>query len=171
MIHRIEHVNFIFRKCVLFSSNCKFRESISINKSLFKRDGSNPLYLYGDGSYGVGIPAAFSNTPISLVNRGFVYDAEHIRGDELGHDWCEAAKFLSKKRSFSDFIAVAETLINQKYTSKGNIVICGGSAGGLLMGGVRNTCPELFKAVIAHVPFEDMLNTMLDESLALTQGV
>lgn len=140
-------------------------------KSLFKKDGSNPLYLYGYGSYGHAVPVSFRNTAISLANRGFIYAIAHIRGgDDLGHDWYEAAKFLNKKRTFEDFIASAEVLINEKYTSKNNIVICGGSAGGLLIGAVINDRAELFKAAIAHVPFVDVLNTMLDESLPLTPG-
>ncbi len=140
-------------------------------KLLFKNDGSNPLYLYGYGSYGIGIAPSFRNSAISLVNRGFVFAIAHIRGgDDLGHDWYEAAKFLNKKRSFEDFIASAGTLIEQKYSSTGNIVIVGGSAGGMLIGNVINQRPELFKAAIAHVPFVDVLNTMLDETLPLTPG-
>ncbi|RTK93669.1 MAG: S9 family peptidase [Rickettsiales bacterium] len=145
--------------------------SLFYKKSLFKNDGSNPLFLYGYGSYGISIPPSFRNTAISLVDRGFVYAIAHIRGgDDLGHDWYEAAKFLTKKRSFNDFIAVSEELIKQKYTSIGNIVIAGGSAGGLLIGNVINQRPELFKAAIAHVPFVDIINTMLDENLPLTPG-
>ncbi|WP_342270007.1 S9 family peptidase [Rickettsia endosymbiont of Orchestes rusci] len=138
-------------------------------KSLFKKDGSNPLYLYGYGSYGISLSAAFRNTAISIADRGFVYALAHIRGgDDLGHDWYEAAKFLTKKRTFEDFIACTEALIKEKYTSKNNIVIMGGSAGGMLMGYVINEQPEFYKAAIAHVPFVDILNTMLDESLPLT---
>lgn len=145
--------------------------SILYKNDLFKADGSNPLYLYGYGSYGYGMPASFRNTAISLVNRGFVFAIAHIRGgDDLGHDWYEAAKFLTKKRTFNDFIASAEKLVADKYTSKGNIVIVGGSAGGMLIGAVINERPELFKAAIAHVPFVDVLNTMLDETLPLTPG-
>ena len=145
--------------------------SLFYKKSLFKGDGSNPLYLYGYGSYGISIAPSFRNSAVSLVNRGFIYAVAHIRGgDDLGHDWYEDAKFLNKKRTFSDFIAVAEELINLNYTSKGNIVIVGGSAGGMLVGNVINQRPELFKAVIAHVPFVDVLNTMLDENLPLTPG-
>lgn len=143
--------------------------TILYKKSLFKHDGSNPLYLYGYGSYGHAIAPSFRNSAISLVNRGFVYAIAHIRGgDDLGHDWYEAAKFLTKKRTFKDFIASAEELVNQKYTSSGNIVIVGGSAGGMLIGDVINEQPALFKAAIAHVPFVDVLNTMLDENLPLT---
>ena len=143
--------------------------TILYKKSLFKNDGSNPLYLYGYGSYGHAIAPSFRNSAISLVNRGFVYAVAHIRGgDDLGHDWYEAAKFLTKKRTFEDFIASAKELVNQKYTSSGNIVIVGGSAGGMLIGDVINEQPALFKAAIAHVPFVDVLNTMLDENLPLT---
>eukprot|EP00919_Chromeraceae_sp_WS-2016_P009590 GHVR01022521.1.p1 GENE.GHVR01022521.1~~GHVR01022521.1.p1 ORF type:complete len:694 (+),score=59.45 GHVR01022521.1:61-2142(+) len=145
--------------------------SLFYKKSLFKEDGSNPLFLQGYGSYGIGNPAAFTNFPISLVDRGFVYAIAHIRGgDDLGHDWYEAAKFLTKKRTFSDFIAVAEKLIASKYTTKGNIVIWGRSAGGMLIGNVINQRPELFKAAITHVPFVDVLITMLDGDLPLTPG-
>lgn len=139
--------------------------------SLFKSDGSNPLYLYGYGAYGISASVGFNITAISLVDRGFVYAISHVRGgDDLGHDWYEAAKFLNKKRTFKDFIASAEQLIADRYTSSGNIIIRGGSAGGMLMGAVMNQRPELFKAVIAHVPFVDVLNTMLDEALPLTPG-
>ncbi len=145
--------------------------SLFYKKSLFKGDGSNPLYLYGYGSYGLSIAPSFRNSAVSLVNRGFIYAVAHIRGgDDLGHDWYEAAKFLNKKRTFSDFIAVADELISLNYTSEGNIVIVGGSAGGMLVGNVINQRPELFKAAIAHVPFVDVLNTMLDENLPLTPG-
>jgi oligopeptidase B len=113
----------------------------------------------------------FNNKAISLVNRGFVYAIAHIRGgDDMGHEWHESAKCLSKNNTFEDFIASAQTLIDQKYTSNGLIVIVGGSAGGMLVGNVINEQPDLFKAAIAHVPFVDVLNTMLDESLPLTPG-
>ena len=145
--------------------------SLFYKKSLFKKDRSNPLYLYGYGSYGISIPPAFRNSAVSLANRGFIYAIAHIRGgDDLGHDWYEAAKFLTKKRTFNDFLACAEFLAEEKYTSKGNIVIVGGSTGGMLIGNAINQKPELFKAAIAHVPFVDVLNTMLDENLPLTPG-
>lgn len=145
--------------------------SLFYKKSLFKKDGSNPLYLYGYGSYGISIPPTFRNTAISLVNRGFVFAIAHIRGgDDLGQDWYESAKFLNKKKTFEDFIASAKHLISEKYTRENNIVICGGSAGGLLIGNSINTNPELFKAAIAHVPFVDVVSSMLDESLPLTPG-
>ena len=145
--------------------------SLFYKKSLFKQDGLNPLYLYGYGSYGISIAPTFRNSAISLVNRGFVYAIAHIRGgDDLGHDWYESAKFLNKKRTFNDFLAVAEHLVAKNYTSKGEIIIAGGSAGGMLIGNVINQKPKLFKAAIAHVPFVDVLNTMLDEDLPLTPG-
>lgn len=145
--------------------------SLVYKKSLFKKDGSNPVYLYGYGSYGNAIHPSFRSSIFSLVNRGFVYAVGHIRGgDDLGYEWYESAKFLTKKRTFNDFIACAEHLIEEKYTSEKNIIIAGGSAGGMLIGNVINQRPELFKAAIAHVPFVDVLNTMLDETLPLTPG-
>ncbi len=157
----------------IFADNEGIRVPVSIfyKKSLFKKDGSNPVYLYGYGSYGIGMSASFRSTAVSLANRGFVFALAHIRGgDDLGHDWYEAAKFLNKKRTFEDFIAVADNLVQNKYTASGNIVISGGSAGGMLIGYVINHRPELFKAAIAHVPFVDVLNTMLDDTLPLTPG-
>lgn len=143
--------------------------SIMYKKSLFKKDGTNPLYLYGYGSYGYGVPSNFRISAIPLVDRGFVFCIAHIRGgNELGHQWYEDAKFLSKKRTFEDFISCAEHLIDNRYTNLGKIVISGGSAGGMLVGNVINEKPELFSGAIAHVPFVDVLNTMLDESLPLT---
>lgn len=140
-------------------------------KSLFNKDSKNPLYLYGYGSYGISVEPSFRTSIFSLVDRGFIFAIAHIRGgDELGFEWYNQARFLNKKRTFSDFIAVTEKLIAEKYTKSGNICISGGSAGGLLVGNVVNTRPELFKAVIAHVPFVDVLNTMLDSSLPLTPG-
>lgn len=140
-------------------------------KDLFKRNGTNPLFLTAYGSYGISMPVSFRNGAVSLANRGFIYALAHIRGgDDLGFHWYESAKFLNKKRTFEDFIASAKYLIEKKYTSKGNIAISGGSAGGMLIGNVLNQEPELFKAAIANVPFVDVLNTMLDESLPLTPG-
>ncbi|WP_310487909.1 S9 family peptidase [Chamaesiphon sp. VAR_69_metabat_338] len=136
----------------------------------FKRDGTQPLYLYGYGSYGASIDPGFSTNRLSLLDRGFVYAIAHIRGgSELGRYWYESGKFLRKKNTFLDFVACAEHLIAEKYTSAGNIAIAGGSAGGLLVGATINLKPELFKAAIAQVPFVDVLNTMLDADLPLTQ--
>ena len=145
--------------------------SLVYKKALFKNDGSNPLYLYGYGSYGISVPPSFRSNIISLLDRGFIFAIAHIRGgDDLGYDWYEAAKFLNKKNTFEDFIACSKHLIKTNYTKKSNIVICGGSAGGLLVGAVINEHPELYKAAIAHVPFVDVLNTMLDDTLPLTPG-
>lgn len=143
--------------------------SLIYKKSLFKADGTNPLYLYGYGSYGIAVEPAFRSNIFSIIDRGFVFAIAHIRGgDDLGYSWYESAKFLSKKLTFEDFISCATHLIKEKYTSAGEIIIGGGSAGGMLVGVAANERPELFKAVIAHVPFVDVLNTMLDETLPLT---
>jgi oligopeptidase B len=138
-------------------------------KKGIKLDGNNPLYLYGYGSYEISIDTDFSSSRLSLVDRGFIYAIAHIRGGgELGRKWYENGKLLNKKNTFKDFIACAEHLIKQKYTSSNKLVICGGSAGGLLMGAVTNMKPDLFKLVIAHVPFVDVINTMMDDKLPLT---
>ncbi|MCH9753548.1 MAG: S9 family peptidase [Alphaproteobacteria bacterium] len=145
--------------------------SLVYKKSLFKKDGSNPLFLYGYGSYGHSVPPTFNTNSLSLLNRGFVYAIGHIRGgDDMGFDWYESAKFLNKRRTFNDFIDIAKFLAKKQYTSEGNIAISGGSAGGMLIGTAINEEPELFKAAIADVPFVDVLNTMLDDSLPLTPG-
>ncbi len=134
-----------------------------------KRDGQSPLYLYGYGSYGILTEPAFSTERLSLLDRGYVYAIAHIRGSgDLGRQWYEDGKLLHKKNTFTDFIACAEHLIAQKYTSPSRLAIAGGSAGGLLMGAVMNLRPDLFHAVVAHVPFVDVVNTMLDETLPLT---
>jgi oligopeptidase B len=147
----------------------KIPVSLFYKKSLFKKDGKNPLYLYGYGSYGYAIPPHFKTEALSLVNRGFVYAIAHVRGgDDMGYEWYESAKFLNKWNTFNDFIAVADYLVKNQYTALGNITIAGGSAGGMLIGVVINERPELFKTAIANVPFVDVLNTMLDETLPLT---
>ena len=149
----------------------KIPVSLVYKKSLFKKDGTNPLFLYGYGSYGHAIPPSFNTNSLSLLDRGFIYAIAHIRGgDDLGFDWYESAKFLTKKRTFNDFIDIARYLVETNYTSTGNIVISGGSAGGMLVGVAINEAPELFKAAIGDVPFVDVLNTMLDEKLPLTPG-
>lgn len=159
------------REFAISSDGVKVPISLLYKKSMFRKDGSNPLYLYGYGSYGISITPYFSSKIISLVDRGFVYAIAHIRGgDDLGYDWYESAKFLNKKRTFVDFIACAEHLIKSNYTKQGEIAICGGSAGGMLVGAAINMRPELFKAAVMHVPFVDVLNTMLDETLPLTPG-
>ena len=134
-----------------------------------KMDGSAPLLLYGYGSYGASIPPTFSSSRLSLLDRGVIFVIGHIRGGgELGEEWRQAGRMMNKMNTFTDFIACAETLIKNKYTSKDRLVIQGGSAGGLLMGAVSNMRPDLFKAVVSQVPFVDVLNTMLDATLPLT---
>ncbi len=140
---------------------------------LFKKgtplDGSAPLLLYGYGAYGIAIPAAFGITRLSLVDRGFVYAIAHIRGGkDKGYRWYADGRRENKPNTFSDFIAAARYLIDEKFTSAGKIVGWGGSAGGLLIGAVANMAPELFAGLIAEVPFVDTLNTMLDATLPLT---
>jgi len=135
------------------------------------RDGSAPLLLYGYGSYGISVPVNFSSNRLSLLNRGAIYAVAHVRGGgELGKPWHDAGRLKQKRNTFADFIAAAEHLIEHRYTKTGRLVIEGGSAGGLLMGAVTNMRPDLFRIVISHVPFVDVLNTMLDASLPLTVG-
>ncbi len=134
-----------------------------------KKNGNNPTLLYGYGSYGLSCDPVFSSSRLSLLDRGFVFALAHIRGgSEMGRRWYDQGKLLEKKNTFTDFIACAEELIRQQYTSNEKLVIHGASAGGLLMGAVTNMRPDLFKAVVADVPFVDIVNTMLDESLPLT---
>jgi oligopeptidase B len=135
------------------------------------RDGTAPLLLYGYGSYGISIPVNFSSNRLSLLDRGVIYAIAHVRGGgELGKPWHDAGRMHKKRNTFSDFIASAERLIDLRYTSRDRLVVEGGSAGGLLMGAVANLRPDLFRIVISHVPFVDVLNTMLDASLPLTVG-
>ncbi|PCJ69248.1 MAG: S9 family peptidase [Rhodobiaceae bacterium] len=142
--------------------------------SLIYRKGLNldrkaPCLLYGYGAYGISIPASFSVSRLSLVDRGFVYAIAHIRGGkERGYGWYKQGKLDKKPNTFSDFIAAGEHLAAEGYTSQGNITAHGGSAGGMLMGAVANMAPDLFKGIIAEVAFVDVLNTMLDDTLPLT---
>ncbi len=142
-----------------------------VYKKGFPRDGRGPLFMYGYGSYGIGTPATFSGSRLSLLDRGMAYAIAHIRGgDEMGEMWREDGMLTKKKNTFFDFIDCAQFLIQQKWTSPDRLVIEGGSAGGLLMGAVVNMRPDLFKAVHAAVPFVDVMNTMMDATLPLTVG-
>jgi oligopeptidase B len=143
--------------------------SIIYRKDRFKKDGSNPTLLYGYGAYELTSIPEFSHNRFTLLDRGFVYAYAHIRGGgELGRKWYEDGKLFKKKNTFYDFIAVAEYLIKEKYTSSSRLTIEGASAGGLLMGAVVTMRPELFKAALIFVPFVDVINTMLDPTLPLT---
>ena len=134
-----------------------------------ERDGTRPLWLNGYGAYGISFDPAFSSNSLTLLDRGFVVAIAHVRGgEEMGRGWYEGGKLMAKRNSFTDFIAAAEHLVAEGYTSPDRLVINGGSAGGLLMGAVTNMRPDLFAAVVAEVPFVDVVNTMLDASLPLT---
>ncbi len=137
----------------------------------FPRDGSGKLYLYAYGAYGYAIPPGFSTSRMSFLDRGMAFAIAHIRGgDDLGQQWYLDGKLDKRENTFNDFVDVAKGLIEHGYTHKGGIAIAGRSAGGELMGAVVNSDPELWGAVVADVPFVDVLNTMLDESLPLTPG-
>ncbi len=136
-----------------------------------RQPGPQPLLLYGYGSYGIPLDPTFAQTRVSLLDRGVVFAIAHVRGGgDLGRTWYEAAKMATKAVTFSDFIACAEALVELGLTTPAQLAIEGGSAGGLLMGAVVNARPELFRAVLAEVPFVDVVNTMLDETLPLTVG-
>jgi oligopeptidase B len=134
-------------------------------------DGTAPLLLYGYGSYGISIPINFSSNRLSLLDRGIIFAIAHIRGGgELGKPWHDAGRMHQKLNTFTDFISAGEFLVSEGYAARDKLIIEGGSAGGLLMGAVTNLRPGLFRMVISHVPFVDVLNTMLDASLPLTVG-
>jgi oligopeptidase B len=142
-----------------------------VYKKGMKRDGSSPLLQYGYGSYGASSSPTFASARLSLLDRGVIYAIAHIRGGgDMGEEWHEQGRMLRKKNTFTDFISVADHLVKEKYTSRDRMVIEGGSAGGLLIGAVVNMRPDLCKAAILHVPFVDVINTMLDSSLPLTVG-
>jgi len=156
------------RLWAIASDGTRIPISIVYRKGL-KRDATAPLLLYAYGSYGASMSATFSSNRLSLLDRGVTFAIAHIRGGgELGKPWHDQGRMMSKRNTFTDFIASAEFLIAEKFTSKDRLVIEGGSAGGLLMGAVTNMRPDLFKAVVSHVPFVDVLNTMSDPSLPLT---
>lgn len=140
-----------------------------VYKKGLRKNGKNPVMLYSYGSYGSSSNVHFSTSAYSLIDRGFIYAIAQIRGgSDLGEQWYEDGKLLNKKNTFTDFIACAEKLIDDKYTSPSKLAAMGGSAGGLLMGAVANMRPDLFNTIVAHVPFVDVINTMLDTSLPLT---
>ncbi len=142
--------------------------SLVYRKDTFER-GKNPLYVYGYGSYGYSLPVGFNSNRLCLLDRGFVMAYAHIRGGgDLGKPWHDAGRLLHKRNTFTDFIAIVEHLTANRYGDPKRVAIEGGSAGGLLMGAVSNLRPDLFRAVISHVPFVDVMNTMLDASLPLT---
>jgi len=141
-----------------------YRKGIALN-------GKNPLLLYAYGSYGSSMTPYFSSVRLSLLDRGFIYVIAHIRGgEEMGRYWYEDGKLLKKKNTFTDFIDCSKHLINEKYTSAEHLYAEGGSAGGLLMGAIVNMAPQLYKGVIAQVPFVDVITTMLDDTIPLTTG-
>lgn len=133
------------------------------------RDGTAPLYQYAYGSYGASMDPSFRSSILSLVDRGFVFAIAHIRGgQEMGRQWYEDGKLLNKINTFTDYIAVTDYLVTEKYAAKDKVIGMGGSAGGLLMGAVANLAPEKYRGLVAHVPFVDVVTTMLDESIPLT---
>ena len=135
----------------------------------WKQNGASPLLLYAYGSYGSTTEASFNSGVLSLVDRGFAYAIAHIRGgQEMGRAWYDEGKMMKKKNTFNDFVDVAQYLVDNKYTNSGKLVAQGGSAGGLLMGAITNMRPDLFHAVVADVPFVDVINTMMDASIPLT---
>ena len=142
-----------------------------VYKKGIKKDGKNPLLLYGYGSYGNTIDAYFSIGRLSLLDRGFVFAIAHVRGSEyMGRKWYENGKLLNKMNTFLDFISCTKYLISEGYTSSDHSYAYGGSAGGLLVGTVINLAPELYNGVISAVPFVDLVTTMLDETIPLTTG-
>lgn len=146
----------------------KVAMSIVYRKGI-KLDGSNPALIYGYGSYGATMDPGFSSTRLSLLDRGFVYAIAHVRGGQYyGRQWYEDGKLLNKKNTFTDFNSCAEYLIEQGYTSNEKLFAMGGSAGGLLMGAIANMRPDLYKGIVAQVPFVDVVTTMLDETIPLT---
>ncbi len=142
-----------------------------VYKKGMKRDGSNPLLLYGYGSYGSSMDAYFDRNVISLLDRGFIYALAHVRGgQEMGRHWYEDGRMMKKKNTFTDFIDCGEFLVKENYTSKGHLYAMGGSAGGLLMGVIANMAPGLWNGIVAQVPFVDVLTTMSEPDIPLTTG-
>jgi len=156
---------------ILIDSKNKLYISVVYKKNKFKKDGTNPGYLYAYGSYGQDVDVDYDKYIISLLDRGYIYGIAHIRGSSyLGKQWYQQGKLMKKKNTFKDFIKCSEYLIKNGYISKNKLSISGGSAGGLLIGAVINKKPSLYKNAILEVPFVDCLTTMLDSSLPLTTG-
>jgi oligopeptidase B len=142
-----------------------------VYKKGIEKNGNNPTLIYGYGSYGSSTDPTFSSSRLSLLDRGFVYAIAHIRGgQEMGRQWYDDGKMFKKKNTFTDFVDCSEYLISEKYTSKDKLFAMGGSAGGLLMGAIANLAPDLYKGIVAKVPFVDVVTTMLDEDIPLTTG-
>jgi oligopeptidase B len=157
------------RLWVTASDGVKVPVSVVYRRDKFGHDGANPIYVYGYGSYGYPLPIGFSPTRLSLLDRGVAIAYAHIRGGgEMGDMWHDAGKMMVKRTTFSDFVEVVEDLVLRRYGAADRVAIEGGSAGGLLMGAVVNLRPDLFRVVLSHVPFVDVMNTMLDASLPLT---
>jgi oligopeptidase B len=152
------------------------RDGVRIPVSLayrkgFVKDGRAPLLQYAYGSYGSSTDPSFSSPVISLLDRGFVYAIAHVRGgQELGRSWWEDGKLLRKKNTFTDFIDVTDFLVRERYAARDRVVASGGSAGGLLMGAIANMAPDRYRAIVAHVPFVDVITTMLDDKIPLTSN-
>jgi oligopeptidase B len=164
-----EPSNYVTRRVQASAHDSELIPITLLYRKTTKLDGTAPLWLYGYGSYGISMPAGFNTNILSLVDRGFVYAIAHVRGgQEKGRRWYKTGRLEHKTNSFRDFISCAEHLIAAGFTTKGNIIAQGGSAGGMLMGVVANMAPELFKGIVAEVPFVDVLSTMLDDTLPLT---
>lgn len=149
----------------------KIPASLIYKKTLFQKNGKNPMLVYAYGSYGSTVDPYFSSARLSLLDRGFVFVIAHVRGGEyLGTQWYEDGKLLKKKNTFNDFIDVTEYLISEKYGDAQNVFAMGGSAGGLLMGAICNLRPDLWKGIVSQVPFVDVISTMIDETIPLTTG-
>ena len=169
VLHDFEKENYVTKRIFVTSHDGKDIPVSMVYHKDTQISDKTPLLLYAYGSYGYSIPPSFSSSRLSLLNRGFVFAIAHIRGgSEMGRAWYEDGKMLNKKNTFKDFISVSKYLIANHYTSKDHLYAYGGSAGGLLIGAVINMEPELFKGVIAAVPFVDVLTTMLDDTIPLT---
>ncbi|CAG0909452.1 unnamed protein product, partial [Cyprideis torosa] len=159
------------RLWIIARDGVKVPVSLVYRKDCFKRDNRNPLLVYGYGSYGSSMDPYFSSARLSLLDRGMVFAVAHIRGgEELGRQWYENGKLLNKKNTFNDFVDATRCLLARGYGDRERCFAMGGSAGGLLMGAVINQAPELYKGIVAQVPFVDVISTMLDDSIPLTTG-